>query len=511
MRITYLSLGMGMLLLWGGRAQTGQPHSCLNVPGDPACVARFQQELARPPVARPYDRVSLGGKNPVDRYVITAKAAQVDLGFRRLDGRPALTPIWGYDGLLPGPTIEARSNTPIVVKWVNGLLAPNGAAEPLPFAHLGNDPVGINHQLDGAQCKDGSMQCQEPYRMVVHFHGGHSVASSDGYANCAYDPLGGRGSMAMNGEPCQDTPGGSRQFIYSNRRQGTSLWYHDHGMGTTRYGVMAGLAGLYYTRDEYEDRLVARRWIPRNDDAVPARDREIPLVIMDRSFDENPASPTYGQMLYGTSEKYNTNVPLDPNDLPVKPSDQLMPEFFGKTILVNGTIWPKLTVAAQRYRFRILNGSNSRVYALKLMDASNPQGQVPQMTVIGTDGGLNPAFVKQELKNPALHPSVLIVAPGERYDVIVDFNGYGNHKFVLRNLAPAPFKGKLTVDLLVQVNPQNVAPTRRPPRTSCSLWCFPTPGRALTIPPCASTRRHWACFARPFPLRAPPPPRPCAG
>jgi len=52
-------------------------------------------------------------------------------------------------------------------------------------------------------------------------------------------------------------------------------------------------------------------------------------------------------------------------------------------MLVNGVPWPRLAVARRRYRFRVLNGSNSRIYTLHLSDGS-------AWLQIGTDGGLLP-------------------------------------------------------------------------------------------------------------------------
>ena len=42
-----------------------------------------------------------------------------------------------------------------------------------------------------------------------------------------------------------------------------------------------------------------------------------------------------------------------------------MPEFFGDVIVVNGKSWPKLDVDARRYRFRLLNGANTRFFNLQ--------------------------------------------------------------------------------------------------------------------------------------------------
>ena len=41
------------------------------------------------------------------------------------------------------------------------------------------------------------------------------------------------------------------------------------------------------------------------------------------------------------------------------------PEFFGNMMVVNGFTWPYLEVEQRRYRFRFLNGCNSRFLILK--------------------------------------------------------------------------------------------------------------------------------------------------
>ena len=81
------------------------------------------------------------------------------------------------------------------------------------------------------------------------------------------------------------------------------------------------------------------------------------------------------------------------------------PEFFGNTIVVNGATWPSLEVQQRRYRFRFLNGCNSRFLILR-MDNGLPFWQ------IGNEGGFLPAPVEL---------TQLLLGPAERADVIVDF------------------------------------------------------------------------------------------
>ena len=83
-----------------------------------------------------------------------------------------------------------------------------------------------------------------------------------------------------------------------------------------------------------------------------------------------------------------------------------MSGFLGERMLVNGQAQPSLSLATRAYRFRLLNGSNSRVYKLAWGDGT-------PMTVIGTDGGL--------LEQPLGRPYLTLV-PGERADVILDLS-----------------------------------------------------------------------------------------
>jgi spore coat protein A len=158
-----------------------------------------------------------------------------------------------------------------------------------------------------------------------------------------------------------------------------------------------GLAGLYLIRDAVEDAL-----------DLPAGAYEIPLILQDRKF--NPD----GSLFYPSTWQDH---------------------FFGDKVMVNGKVWPYLNVDQGKYRFRVLNGSGSRVYTLSL---SPPSGSL-NFTVIGNEGGL--------LEQPAHGVSALTLGPGERYEVVVDFSAYAeNDEILLENSAPAPFPNGI-VDL----------------------------------------------------------------
>ena len=295
----------------------------------------FQALLPVPPVLKPV-RVTAA----TDFYEVTVRPAAA----RILPGLS--TEIWGYDGIFPGPTIEARAGRPISLRLKNGLAVP----------------------------------------IVNHLHGGHTPPESDGYPTDLILPVGGFPNTHMH-DPRANTRQGEREYVYVNEQRAATLWYHDHRMDFTGPQVWRGLAGFYILRDAEEDRL-----------PLPRGDKEIPLLICDRSFDAD------GSLLYPG---------LDPSlrDQPGVRAEY-MGGVLGDVILVNGAPWPRLEVANVKYRLRILNASNARAYELAL-DPIPPGGV--SFIQIGSDGGL--------LEGPATHRTIQI-APAERFDVVVDFSKF---------------------------------------------------------------------------------------
>ncbi len=224
-------------------------------------------------------------------------------------------------------------------------------------------------------------------RTVVHAHGAVSPPDSDGHPDAWFT----RG-FRQTGSFFQ-----RRIYRYPNSQRAATLWYHDHALGITRLNVYAGLAGFYLLRDKNEMSL-----------NLPRGKFEIPLVIQDRSFNRD------GSLFYPKQPQMASRG---------IPSPSIVPEFFGNTNLVNGKVWPFLNVEPRKYRFRLLNGSNSRFYTLRL-SSGQPFIQ------IGTDGGLLPRPVRI---------GSLTLAPAERADVILDFSRFKGKTITMTNSAPAPF------------------------------------------------------------------------
>jgi spore coat protein A, manganese oxidase len=236
----------------------------------------------------------------------------------------------------------------------------------------------------------------EPHsRTVVHLHGIKVMPESDGYPEAWF----------TNGFDKTGPAFANRTYHYPNDQQATGLWYHDHSLGITRLNVYTGLSGFYFIRDAEEDGL-----------NLPKGAYEIPLLIQDRSLNLDAS------LLYPTVTDGTHNV--------------WVPECFGNMAVVNGKIWPYLDVEPRKYRFRMLNGSNARFYHLSVVDETGNPG--PTFNQIGTDGGLLPAPV--ELAD-------VLMAPAERFDIVIDFSQFAGQKLVLKNDAPVPFPGGGEVDL----------------------------------------------------------------
>ncbi|MCC3359584.1 multicopper oxidase family protein [Bacillus sp. REN16] len=289
------------------------------------------------------------------------------------------TRLWGYEGTFPGPTFEVMKNETVYVKWMNNL----------PNKHL----LPVDTTIHGSEITlpEG--------RSVVHLHGGRTPAHSDGYPEAWF---------TRNFE--QTGPLFEREvYTYPNIERATALWYHDHTVGITRLNVYAGLAGFYLIRDENEQAL-----------NLPKGNYEIPLLIVDRSFNSDgslfypsePSQTNTSQHQTNTGHSQQDNAALPP------PHPSLVSPFDADTILVNGKVYPFLEVEPRKYRFRILNASNSRILTLKL-DSGQPFYQ------IGTDGGFLETMVK-------INEFILMSA--ERVDVIIDFSQYYGQTMILKNV-----------------------------------------------------------------------------
>ena len=161
-----------------------------------AAAEPFQVDLQLPPTLVPVSTTATE-----DRYEMAIREGRAEI----VPG--TLTPVYGYDGVYPGPTIRARKGRTTVIRQTNAL----------------------------------------PFSQNVHLHGGLVPAASDGH-------------------PMQlIAPGGSFTYTYPNSQDAATLWYHDHAHGLSARTMFYGLAGMYIVEDDLEQSLE----LPSGDFEVP--------------------------------------------------------------------------------------------------------------------------------------------------------------------------------------------------------------------------------------------------
>ncbi len=363
---------------------------------NPATQPRFVNELKAPSVIDARN----GFSQPLEMEIVQFPK---DLGLiDPATGHPFVTKttVWGYqqkgsstDPEYPGPTIVAKRGVPLDVFWYNKLIDENG--QPLP--HLLPVDRSIHTAFSHTPVPVG-------VPIVTHLHGGHTESASDGLPDAWFTP-----NFTHKGHGF--VKGDVQPYHYANDQEAATIWYHDHALGITRLNVYAGLAGFYLLTDNVEQNL-------KSNNKLPAAPYDLGLAIQDRLFTST------GQLYY----------PAMP-EVAGAPDPSVLPEMFGNVILVNGKAWPVLDVEPRQYRFRILNGSDSRFYNLFFSENI-------KFWQIGSDLGLLPAPVGSDQ---------LLIANGERKDVMIDFSNPAlwGKTIIMRNNAKAPYPKGSTP------NPQN--------------------------------------------------------
>ena len=382
------------------------------------------------------------------------------------------TLFWGYYDLatrdhkyLAG-IIVAKRGTPVLLNVTNQL--PNKALIPIdptipasPTQTVGQLPLN---------------------RIATHLHGGFTPWFSDGTPFQWFDPNGLTGPSFMN-VPGTNPRQGTANYYYPMDQSARFVWYHDHAMGITRTNAYVGIASALLIIDDFEIGLVSSGLLP---DLVGT-----PLVIQDKTFVPNnilTQDPTWNGGMPGRLWYPHVYEPTDTGGTGPNPSCASNPkgrwdygpcasppavlpgvsfdtlptpasvvaEAFFDTILVNGGVYPVVSVPPRRVRFRMLNGSQARFYHLNLYpeDLSMPgEARVgtagPIMYQVGTEGGFLPAVAIHNNTTPLPKidpltanpdgPFNLLLASAERADVVIDFNGASGRTFILYNDSVAPF------------------------------------------------------------------------
>ena len=285
-----------------------------------------------------------------------------------------LQPMWGYNGIVPGPLIVERYGVlgspkqgSIIVRQRNNLpLANNGFGLP---------------------------------SVTTHLHNGHTPPESDGFP-CSFME---RGQFYDNHYPnvyagINSTHRGTGDI----KEAMATLWYHDHRIDHTAENVYKGLYGAYILFNEFDtgDENTGFRLPSFGDGRNPRTSFDIYMVFTDKRFDS-----VTGLLAF---DLFNTGGIL------------------GDRFMVNNKIQPVLHVSPRRYRFRWLNAGPSRFYQMYMLGADNTTKSYWQ---ISTDGNL----MEKPVEVTSARFSV-----GERIDVIADFTGQAGKTYYLENRLQQP-------------------------------------------------------------------------
>jgi len=413
------------------------------------------------------------------------------------------------------------------VRWINELVVDPDVCKTLPPGNDDHACNYLSHLLPVDQtlhwanppavgCRDGTNRTDcatnnpvpytGPVPMVTHVHGAHVEGHSDGYPEQWWLPTANNIPMgyASHGTVFDDASGtnegntGYADFSYRNDQPATTLWYHDHTLGMTRSNVYAGPAGFWLVRGGAYDvatdgksqtgaaavlpgpaPVAGQGVLALNVPGDPVRNsiREIPIAIQVRSFNSD------GSLFYPDNRAFFEGLNVAGTDssggqfppgtgelrIPFVPDSDIAPiwnpEAFFNVMVVNGVSWPSLEVAPALYRFRLLNGCNSRFLNLALVypEASSPKGKLKEVPFfqIGAEQGFLPQVVetltgfstplpgdgthpKPSERVPASEPQqALLMGLAERADVLVDFSKLpdGTHVRMINTAPDAPFGG----------------------------------------------------------------------
>ena len=225
------AVGLSVPAGQGVRAATASRLAAANMPVPYRTALPIPQVL---PFVQKFDKAG----EPYRLYTVTEQAAMASIV-------PGLqTPVYGYNGKVPGPTIKVPQGTRVKLRVINGLpdLHPK-------FGH--------------------------PFNTSTHLHGSASLPQYDGYADDVSHPR------------------DYKDYLYPNWQPARTLWYHDHNVHTTAENAYSGLAGQYHMTDPVEQAL------------LPQGDFDVPLTITDAMFaadgslayDDNSHSGLWGDVI----------------------------------------------------------------------------------------------------------------------------------------------------------------------------------------------------------------------
>ncbi len=379
--------------------------------------------------------------HPTHFYELTSEAILFDVL-----GVGIMTPLWGYNGHVPGDAFFGRDKEPFVVRNINNL-----AHDRSCHLHGGHSPShsdGSPHfTITPGNARDyyypniaprlhdrnldileRTAQTGEDYMTAAAALNIPIYISKEGPAPQGDDPPGGWPAEA-DGNPARiqrvlGPLGGVAGDEFDHSEFSDTLWYHDHGMDETGPAAYSGLAGTYTLTDDIAEEHMRKNILPS---VYPKIGEDANGVAQSLDFDVAKRG--------GPETDYNKYfVHMCISDKVFNPDGTLFYDTLshdgqmGDVMVVNGYANPKFTVEKRKYRFSILNHGNARATAYQMRTADHRMAQ-PFMQ-IGYDTWLYPKPITQDF---------MLGMPAKRMDVIIDFKELadrGIREVYLENILP---------------------------------------------------------------------------
>jgi FtsP/CotA-like multicopper oxidase with cupredoxin domain len=299
--------------------------------------------------------------------------------------------VFTYGGTMPGPLMKFRIGQPVVVRFDN--------------------------RLDT--------------EASIHFHGGHNPAHADGFPTFYVLPGKQRDYFWPNILPLDHEDGGSPQgnYLPALTEAQSTIWYHDHAMDITGFNVSKGMAGVMQMFADWELHLLRTHVLPSWGEASVTDPDQDGLA----AGVEDPAMPGYYLREPGKEPFFN------PFDIPIVLQDKVIDRttgqivydsdghngYLGDTFFANGVAWPFKTVGDRKYRLRLLDGANARIYRLRIL----AEADFIRSQQVGLGADELAARAKPFLQigkdswmwSEALPRTSVVLAMANRADLIVDF------------------------------------------------------------------------------------------
>jgi spore coat protein A len=267
--------------------------------------------------------------------------------------------------------------------------------------------------------------------MSTDVHGGHNPAHSDGFPVFYVLPGKQRDYFWPNIVPLdyEKAPRPQGEYEPALTEAQSTTWYHDHAIDITAFNVSKGLAGQITMFADWELHLIKAGILPGWGEASVTDPDQDGLA----AGVKDSLNPGYSLRAPGKEPFFNPfDIPIVLQDKVIDPATgQIVYDSdghngcLGDTFFANGVPWPVTTVGDRKYRLRILDGSNARIFRLRILsEADFLRSQQAGLSADELAARAKPFLQIGKdswMWSQALERRSVVLSMANRADLIVDF------------------------------------------------------------------------------------------